>query len=450
MCENRTLEECVSFFKKNAAYDRLFKEMGRKYRKYGKLTGKLSLEGLSGEEALALGRVLGETVPPGDQKIPVSRLQAALGETRYRGVELKELLFAYFGGTLVTDSQRREKDRKEKEQFWAKLADSAETEFGQTAEAVRWVKAAAEQKKYGWQLIRKEWEKSPKQIRETVLFVCRALELLPEKKEQGGIRLAMLGAEITKNPHYFDRQQTAGRLLLLALGFLLEVEEPKTQEEVLTLYYQAGIRPDDISSFTVCFGIHLYTENGEHEAYRHFIEMGEKYVLTLSNLNRIVEAKSRDGRVFILENQMVFSQLCERLNGREEAREYALVCTSGQMKTASLILIDLLVASGCRLYYCGDIDPEGMEIADRIVARAPGRIFLWRMTEEDYYRSISHETLPEVRLKKLDKIGNKELRELAEVVRREKKAGYQEHLMELLFCDILEKGLDAGICRIMV
>ncbi len=442
MGKDQNLEECVSFFKKNAAYDRLFEEMRRKYRKYGKLGGKLSLEGLSEEEYLALGRVLGETISPGDRKLSVSRLQTALEETKYRGVELTELLFSYYGGNLVTDSQRREEVRKEKEQFWTELADRAETEFGSAAEAVRWVKAAAAQKKYGWQLIRKEWEKSPVQIRETVLFVCRAAELLPEKKEQGGIRLAMLGAGITKNPHYFDRQQTAGRLLLSALSFLLETEEPRTQEEVLTLYYQAGIRPDDISSFTVCFGIHFYTEEGEHEAYRHFIKTGEKYVLTLSNLNRIVKAESCDGRVFILENQMVFSQLCERLAGREDSREHALVCTSGRLKTASLILIDLLVKSGCRLHYCGDIDPEGIEIADRIAARAPGQIFPWRMTEEDYYRSLSHEALPEVRLKKLEKIENKELKDLAKAVRREKKAGYQEHLMELLFYDITGNGYE--------
>ena len=136
--------------------------------------------------------------------------------------------------------------------------------------------------------------------------------------------------------------------------------------------------------------------------------------------------------MFVIENQMVFSQVCEEMGGEE----YSVVCTSGQLRTASLFLIDLLLKSGCRLYYCGDIDPEGIEIADRVLARGFGQIFPWRMTEEDYYRSISNEMLPEKRLNRLDKITNVRLRELAKLLRAEKKAGYQEHLIDLMVQDI--------------
>ncbi len=58
------------------------------------------------------------------------------------------------------------------------------------------------------------------------------------------------------------------------------------------------------------------------------------------------------------------------------------------------------------------------------------------MTREDYYRSISKDILAEKRLKRLDKIGNVQLRELAKLLKAEKKAGYQEQLIDLMVEDI--------------
>ena len=55
-------------------------------------------------------------------------------------------------------------------------------------------------------------------------------------------------------------------------------------EELLMLYYHAGIRPDDISSFTSIYGIRLFTAQAEHPAYREFVQKGEPCVVTLFNL----------------------------------------------------------------------------------------------------------------------------------------------------------------------
>lgn len=68
--------------------------------------------------------------------------------------------------------------------------------------------------------------------------------------------------------------------------------------------------------------------------------------------------------------------------------------------------------------------------------RRPGQIFPWRITAEDYYRSISNEMLTEKRLTRLDKITNVQLRELAKLLKAAKKAGYQEHLIDLMVEDI--------------
>ena len=412
----------------------MFTEMKKKYIKYGKLSGKIFLNNLSEAECIALGKVFGRSLLPGDFGFFVSELQAALNETRYCGVEVEELVERYFKEKIVSNSQKREEKKVFNNRFWEMVLDEAESRFGEDSGGTRWLREVREQRKYGYHLIIREREKSSDGIKEVLLEVCGALTYLSQEDRNGAgyVRLAVLGAEVTKNPHCFDRQNAAGRLLISALSYLYREEEPVAQEDVLALYYKARIAPDDISSYTTCYGIHFYEGDREHEAYRHFVEKGEKYVLTLSNLSKLTGAYSKRKKVFIIENQMVFSQVCDEMVGEE----YSVVCTSGQLKTASLFLIDLLLKSECKLYYCGDIDPEGIEIADRVLARGSRQILPWRMTTQDYYRSISNEMLTDKRLNRLNKIANAQLRELAELLKVEKKAGYQEHLIDLMVEDI--------------
>lgn len=432
--EEKILEECASFFKKNRGYSRMFMELKKKYKRYGKLTGKIYLEQLSEEECAALGGMFGKSLLPLPFHFSISEMQTALNETKYKGVKVEKLVETYFGEKLISNSQKKKDEKKLEELFWESLLQEARRRFGVNGKGTLWLTTVWEGRKYGYQLIMKERKKSDDRIRESLIRVCQAVEYLLKEKEKSSVRMAVLGAEITKNPHSFDRQNVMGRLLINALRFIYEIEEPKAQEDVLSLYYMSGIKADDISSYTTCYGIHFYEGEAEHEAYRHFIEKGEKYVLTLSNLSRLTGAKSRNKKVFLIENQMVFSQICEEMCGKE----YAFMCTSGQLKTASLFLIDMLIKSGCKLYYCGDMDPEGVEIADKVAARSPGQIFLWRMTVDDYYRSLSDEKLTEMRLKKLDKIKNNHLQELVKVLKKEKRAGYQEHLIPFMIQDILQ------------
>ena len=432
--EENIFEECALYFRKNKAYTRMFTEMKKKYIKYGKLSGKIFLNNLSEAECIALGKVFGRSLLPGDFGFFVSELQAALNETRYCGVEVEELVERYFKEKIVSNSQKREEKKVFNNRFWEMVLDEAESRFGEDSGGTRWLREVREQRKYGYHLIIREREKSSDGIKEVLLEVCGALTYLSQEDRNGAgyVRLAVLGAEVTKNPHCFDRQNAAGRLLISALSYLYREEEPVAQEDVLALYYKARIAPDDISSYTTCYGIHFYEGDREHEAYRHFVEKGEKYVLTLSNLSKLTGAYSKRKKVFIIENQMVFSQVCDEMVGEE----YSVVCTSGQLKTACLFLIDLLLKSECKLYYCGDIDPEGIEIADRVLARGSRQILPWRMTTQDYYRSISNEMLTDKRLNRLNKIANAQLRELAELLKVEKKAGYQEHLIDLMVEDI--------------
>ena len=101
------------------------------------------------------------------------------------------------------------------------------------------------------------------------------------------IRLVFLALKCTCNPHGFDRGSLAGRLLIRTLqdkinqrdGSVIENEGviqritdslpdfENTAEGILDLYISSGIRPDDISSYTVLYGIRLFSGEIHHRVY---------------------------------------------------------------------------------------------------------------------------------------------------------------------------------------
>lgn len=71
-------------------------------------------------------------------------------------------------------------------------------------------------------------------------------------------------------------------------------------------------------------------------------------------------------------------------------------------------MVELLAASGVTINYSGDLDPEGM----------------------------SEEIVSDKRLSQLNKLFHPELKKVAEVMQREKRAGYQEAMVDLLVGDM--------------
>lgn len=426
------LSECVRYFMKKNGYRRVFQLMRKKWKKYGKIAGRIVLENPSLEEREILERFFSREFSDNPIRFSMVEFDEALQQTRFCGIRLELLLSAYFDEELITNQEEKRQKQQNKKKFFQELLDWAGNTYGQESSSIAWLTKVICDKRYGYHLINKEYERNSNAIYNKVQQVCHAIQFIEKNR---GVRLAVLGAEITKNPHEYDRNTISGRILIQALSFLNYGMPCKTAEEILMLYYISGMKPDDISSFTVVYGIHLYTDSGEHPAYKGFIESGETYVITLSNLGKIKKAGARENKVYVVENQMVFSHLCEALQGKE----YALVCTSGQLKTASLMLLDMLREAGCSIFYSGDFDPEGIGIAEKVLVRNDGYAKLWHMTKEDYEFCLSEEEISEDRIHKLDKITHPCLQEVKLLMCKKKKAGYQERLIEGMLYDILRK-----------
>ena len=153
----------------------------------------------------------------------------------------------------------------------------------------------------GYYLLSREFSRDPEAAKTLAENVGKALTALSSAREggRGNTALAVFAAEISGNPHYFDRGSTAGQLLTDALCCVMGRRQPENTHQWKELLLEAGIAPDYVSSFVHICGICLETEEGEHPAFRAFRERGEPCAVTLENLKKVVRARV-PGKRFLL------------------------------------------------------------------------------------------------------------------------------------------------------
>lgn len=426
--------ECAAYFKRERAYQRCFLELRKKWKSYGKVAGRIMLKNASEEERRAIGGIVGKTFWEEDIRFSFSEFEQGLQKTRFAPVDMKEVLDCYFGETLATNQEQRKEEEEKKRDFLDRLEVLFVRQFGQDSMALRWMKAVADTRKYGYQLLLREYGKNESQAEALAQHTGKAFRSLELQAEEGLERpLAVFAAEISGNPHYFDRGTTAGQLLIHAVCWWKERELPENAHMWREILLEAGIVPDNVSSMVHAYGLRLQVRGEYHPAYDVFCRLKEPYVLTLENLKGITGAGIAGTRAYVVENEMVFSYLVEHVADKE----ITILCTSGQLRTAALKLISVMIESGVRIYYSGDMDPEGLDIADRLFQKFGEAVQIWRMCPMDYEKSISGENIEAVRLSKLEHIQHPLLQETAKYMKEKKLASYQENLLDDLLGDIL-------------
>lgn len=304
---------------------------------------------------------------------------------------------------------------------------------GPDSVVVSWLREMYSKKKYGYQTVIREYGRDRERTEKLLKTVGRALVLLEDIREtQEEYPLAVFSAEISGNPHYFDQGTTAGQLLVHGVCYAARTDYPENAHQWRELLLSNGIVPDNISSIVHIYGLRLQIGGDWHPAYDAFCRRQEPCAVTMENLQELTAVQPTGDRVYIVENEMVFSYLLKHL----EQKNVTLLCTSGQLRSAAVKLISFLLDSGAEIYYSGDIDPDGIRIADRLWRKYGDRIRVWRMSRRDYERSLSEEVIGNISMKKLETVENPILRETAGEVRKKKRAGYQENILKELLEDI--------------
>ena len=95
-----------------------------------------------------------------------------------------------------------------------------------------------------------------------------------------------------------------------------------------------------------------------------------------------------------------------------------------------MIQMDLFAKSGNRVYYAGDLDPEGILIAQKLSQYYKGEFHYWHMETADYEKCRSEEVISPKRMKILERITDERLKPVVDRIEEYGTAGYQEMLVE--------------------
>ncbi len=440
-------EQAVTYFRtRSQGYNRLFRELKRKYRSLGYLGGKVTLRGMTSAEAEVLTGLLNRRYDPDtDGIIHVTDIEQGLTKTRFSGVNLLAILEGYFGEPLVSKKEEQLQQEQAWNAFWEGVLVEIDDDSYSTAK--EWFQALSRHQGAGAMAVRQWWNSSPQDVKQWLLTVAKALHYLSRMEQTEYIRLALLATNMTRNPHAFDMNTPSGRLLLYALCYMSQKSVPGNAEEVAQILFDHRILRDDLSSQVVVSGIF-----GKKTGWR--LGDGSKKEVIGLPLRTVVkytdfEPFLQQGclkRVWMVENPAVFSSLLDRWE-----HEYGgsplppLVCSSGQFSLAVLALSDRLVSSGCQLFYSGDFDPEGFQMAVRLWRRyGAGNVAFWRYTVEDYASAPQDIHIEEWRWNNLRKLVVEEeyqglptnFVKTMQTALQKQKPVYQESLLDKLYSDM--------------
>ncbi|KOY81633.1 TIGR02679 family protein [Lysinibacillus macroides] len=399
----------------HAAFHKLFVLFKKKYYSLGRMRGTVSLRTFNAEEIEEIAGFLAVSPAFLQRKgsIVLAQFEEKLATSAFHDLSLVQLVEAILNEPLTTKEQEQTTKLQSEEQFVCQLRLVL-------ASLPQWLARILEKlpdSRFIWQ--------QQASILPAIQCVAQAIKnRLPAGQFE---RLPIFAQRTTGNPHAFDAQTLYGRLLLHAAFSLNEGEFPKTSEERSELLATLGIVQDDLWNFVTCQGLRAFEKGQENAVWKAAIQENSVLNMPMRELMKIDFVQPVTGEaVWVVENSGVASTLMD-------AHPTApILCTHGQLRMASWRLLDLL-AENVEIYYAGDLDPEGLLIAQKISRRYGERVVLWRMDEACYEQGLA-EPLADVQLLKLKNI--KIAPSLVARMQQEKRAAYQEAWLAWLVDDI--------------
>lgn len=241
---------------------------------------------------------------------------------------------------------------------------------------------------------------------------------------------------ITGNPHAFDQGMTEGRILYQIIQRDLEIRGLTVEDSELFPVYKrqrsyvaAGILLDDVSNYAMLYNVQAVKRDGTfHEGMDGFQKENDMVQVPLGVIADWKEIRCPQNKIYIVENPSVFAMLCGKPGQKPMERKNSYMCMNGQPRLSGLMVLDLLAEAETTVYYAGDLDPEGILIAQKLAAYYKGEFYFWHMNVEDYEKCKSDEVISERRIKGLEKITDIRLVPVREEIRKCGVAGYQEKL----------------------
>ena len=241
---------------------------------------------------------------------------------------------------------------------------------------------------------------------------------------------------LTGNPHAFDNGTAAGNFLYQMIQMDMEIRKIKIESSEIfpaykrqKSYLTAGIMLDDISNYAMLYQVEAVKKDGSfHKGMEGFASEQHIVQVPLAVITEWESLYCPQDEIYIVENPSVFAVLCGKEKAGNVRRAY--MCMNGQPRLAGLMVLDLFAKSGIRIYYAGDLDPEGLLIAQKLSQYYKGEFHYWHMETADYEKCRSEEVISPKRMKILERITDERLKPVVDRIEEYGTAGYQEMLVE--------------------
>lgn len=426
-------EQLAQYFKSNAGYTRLLNGIKNKYIHLGEIKGNVVINNPNEVERQALSGLMKKDYTKNKSIcINLKMLIERFEDTKFRGADLKNVIEEYFGEEIKTKKESNEKYQNEINDFFQDiLKENINTTI------YKYLQDIIINKNEIYYKLKKYYNKDQLELKKALLNVCKGINNLPKEK----IRIPVFASSIAGDPHGFDRNNICGKIFVMMLCYIEKIEIPKNSEELLEVYYNYNLLIDDVSNMVLCKNIKgykkekiMYGQNRTnyilHEGLEGFSKYNEPIYLNLYNLSDIafLQEPSKYKEVVVMENPAVFMEVSEKTKNKD----FPIVCTYGQIKLSGLILLDMLVKQKYKLYYSGDMDPEGIQIADNLKSRYNEDLYFLGFDKYTYKSNLSNVQISNIRLKKLEKVKSKDLKEICEALNLMKKASYEEKNIGLI------------------
>ena len=426
------MKESLDLINSNEIYKKIFLEVYSKYKKYGKITGSFTLKAATTEERQILFNFDSKVLTEGKAKIKCSTVRD-LFNRKLKEYSFEELLVKVVGKELKTNKEVKDEEKEQEEKFYNDILKASDDGVGK-----QWFIEILDKKKYGYNIIVRKYKseiRNLKELKRKIILIINSLNKLPYLNNEYE-NIAVFSAVNTKDSHFFDNDKFTGRLFIKAISFILNKDEPKDINEINELYYEVGILKDEISNHTTIYGLNAFNrDNSEVKAVNSFNLWKEPLQISISNLLKIDYLEAINNTVFIFENPAVFHKILKMSDDN-----ISLICTSGQLNLSSYIVLNK-IRNLKNIYYAGDFDPEGLMIAYKIKKRYKDKVKFLNYTRESYINTMSNNIIEEKSMSQLNKINCSELDEVINELRINKRAAYQELLIDK-YLDSIKKVLN--------
>jgi uncharacterized protein (TIGR02679 family) len=191
-----------------------------------------------------------------------------------------------------------------------------------------------------------------------------------------------LAAEQAHDAHALDDGSVVATLVLRALAAVGELPAvPRDARGRRELWSQFGVSTDAVSATVLTLGLRPVADGSRERRLRASADDGDPIHLMARDLQRLQLQLRPATRVLVCENPRVLEAFADQYSGT-----FPIVCTAGWPSSVAFDLLGRLLGSGS-LYYHGDFDWAGIEIANWLVAQCG--VLPWRMSAADYECAVA-------------------------------------------------------------